>query len=153
MFSQTLEYALRACLELARRENEGPTRVADIVLALDVPRNYLSKILHTMAREGLLDSTRGPSGGFELARPADAFPLADIVRLFEPEMLNEESRCVLGRMRCSDRDPCAAHWRWKEVAQKLQTFFRKTTLGELARSGQEAPTPFLAAEGDEAKGP
>lgn len=140
MFSQTLEYALRACLELARRSDEGPVRVDDISEALNVPRNYLSKVLHTLGREGLLTSTRGPLGGFELATSPDEIPLADIARHFQPELLNEEGRCVLGRMRCDDRDPCAAHWRWKEVAAKLQVFFRQTTLADLATSRQETPT-------------
>ncbi len=140
MFSQTLEYALRACVELARHPDRGPVRVDDVAERLDVPRNYLSKTLHTLGREGLLTSTRGPRGGFELARPPEEINLSEIALLFQPELLNEEGRCVLGRMRCSDRDPCAAHWRWKEVAAKLQAFFRKTTLADLAASPQEDPT-------------
>ncbi|HSH75920.1 MAG TPA: Rrf2 family transcriptional regulator, partial [Longimicrobiales bacterium] len=70
ILSQTAVYALKATLRLAEQEPGGRMRVDDIAAELDVPRNYLSKILHTLAREGLLSSSRGPGGGFELARPA-----------------------------------------------------------------------------------
>jgi len=139
MLSQTAEYALRACLELARRGDAEPVRVDDIARTLDVPRNYLSKILHELGRAGLLDSTRGPRGGFQLASPPEKITLARIVGHFDPEFLSEEGRCILGRMRCSDRDPCAAHHSWKDVAVKMQAFFRGTTLADLATS--PAPEP------------
>ena len=60
MLSRTAEYALRAVLFLADRGE--PTNVELIAERLDVPRNYLSKILHRLAREGVLSSTRGQGG-------------------------------------------------------------------------------------------
>ena len=57
ILSQTAEHALRAVLYLAQREDEL-VRVGDIAEALSIPRNYLSKILHLLAREGVLASTR-----------------------------------------------------------------------------------------------
>lgn len=131
MISQTSEYALRACLELARRYAEGPVRVDDIAGALDVPRNYLSKILHALGRDGVVLSTRGPGGGFELGASPDELALSRVLEIFEPDLLGEEGRCVLGRIRCSDRNPCAAHERWKDVAVRTTTFFRSTTLADL----------------------
>ncbi|HZD03887.1 MAG TPA: RrF2 family transcriptional regulator [Longimicrobiales bacterium] len=137
MLSQTAEYALRAVLHLAREGGRGPVRVDDIAAALDVPRNYLSKILHVLARAGILESTRGPHGGFELAHPAGDLTLADVVEEFDP--LKESASCLLGRRRCDDRTPCSAHARWKEVAETVRSFFRETTVAELAGiPGQEA---------------
>jgi len=141
MLSQTAEYALRAALHLARHHEDAPIRVDDVARDLDVPRNYLSKILHELGKEGVLESTRGPKGGFRLAVPPEEILLARIVGRFDPEFLREEGRCILGRLRCSDRDPCAAHHRWKGVAVALRGFFRETTLGELA-------TPADASAGD-----
>lgn len=149
MLSQTAEYALRACLHLAHQAEEHPVRVDDIAKTLDVPRNYLSKILHELGRDGILDSTRGPRGGFQLALPPEEISLAMIVGHFDPEFLSEEGRCILGRMRCSDRDPCAAHTRWKDVAVRMRAFFHDTSLAELAvPSGEET----LAAVSGEEKG-
>lgn len=130
MLSQTAEYALRAVLHLARVGERGPVRVDDIARALDVPRNYLSKILHVLARAGVLESTRGPHGGFELAHPAADLTLADVVEEFD--RLQERGACLLGGTRCNERDPCAAHDRWREVAGTVRRFFRDTTVAELA---------------------
>lgn len=149
MLSRTAEYALRACLHLARHGGDGPVRADAVAETLDVPRNYLSKILHALGREGILDSTRGPRGGFELARPAEELTLARIVGHFDPAYLDEEGRCILGKMRCSDRDPCAAHHRWKEVAVRMRAFFRDTTLSDLATpAGQTAGAAAGAADVD-----
>src|SRR6188768_3085965 len=66
MLSQTIEYALRASLHIAR-SHPNSVRVTEIADATDAPRNYLAKILGQLARAGLLESTRGPTGGFRFS--------------------------------------------------------------------------------------
>jgi Rrf2 family protein len=130
MLSRTGEYALRAVLHLAQHVDEGPTRADDIAQSLSVPRNYLSKILHELGRAGVLTSSRGPRGGFVLARPSEELTLEDIVGHFDP--LDDRRRCVLGREGgCNDDAPCAAHVRWSELSQSVVSFFRKTTVAQL----------------------
>ena len=65
--NSTAQNALQAVLHLAELGGSVPVRVGDIATALGVPRNYLSKTMHILAREGILVSTRGPRGGFALA--------------------------------------------------------------------------------------
>jgi Rrf2 family protein len=132
MLSQTAQYALRAMVHLAREDGTGEMLQAEqIARALDVPRNYLSKILHALARQKLLDSTRGPRGGFSLSAPPEKIPLARIIEVFDPQLLAEDRRCLLGREVCSDSDPCAAHAHWKQVSASVREFFGGTTLGDL----------------------
>lgn len=133
--SKTSQYALRAVLYLARHADNGRVRVTDIADDLDVPQNYLSKILHTLGRTDLIDSERGPHGGFRLARPAEEIALIEVIGAFD-EMTPDE-RCLLGRRRCLDRDPCAAHERWKEVSEQVYGFFEETKLTDLL--GKDAP--------------
>jgi Rrf2 family protein len=97
--------------------------------AIDVPRNYLSKILHELTRSGILKSTRGKNGGFKLAVPPEELPLLRIVQLFD--QMGERSRCLLGRPECSDVDPCPVHHRWKETAVQIAAFFRETTVADV----------------------
>lgn len=130
ILSQTAVYALRATLCLAGTEPEERLRVDDIAARLDVPRNYLSKILHVLAREGVLESTRGPHGGFALARPAAELTLAEVVEPFD--QLPEGSGCLLGRPECTDADPCAAHARWKGISRAVKDFFRQTSIADLS---------------------
>ncbi len=141
MLSQTGEYALRAVLHLARAGREGPLKIDQIASALGIPRNYLAKILHQLSRDGLLESSRGPTGGFRLAIPPDRLTLDRIVAPFDP--IGSEPSCLLGRERCSDDHPCEAHARWRAIASSVGRFFRETTVGELlngfeASGGREA---------------
>ncbi len=138
ILSQTAVYAVKAALFLARHDGPELARVDDIAGALDVPRNYLSKILHAMARAGLLESTRGPRGGFRLANAAEQVKLAEIVDLFDDVLAG--SRCLLGRAECTDANPCAAHERWQATAAQVRRFFKETTLADLAQSGATTMT-------------
>lgn len=131
ILSQTATYALRAALCLAEAESKGPMRVDDIAERLDVPRNYLSKILHALARSGVLSSTRGPGGGFRLADAPEETTLAAIVEQFDD--LPGVSGCLLGRDECSDEDPCAAHDSWKGVSASVRRFFLETSVADLSK--------------------
>ena len=133
--SQTAEYALRAVLHIAERDDAAAIPVGDIAESLSVPRNYLSKILHQLARAGVLTSTRGPRGGFRLRDRPERVTLADIVNPLDP--IADERRCLLGRPECSNVSPCAAHGRWTVVADGMRAFFFETTLADLSERTDE----------------
>jgi len=133
ILSQTAVYALKAVMYLAEAQKDTPVRVDDIAEALSVPRNYLSKILHVLGRAGLLESTRGPHGGFCLAGPAEDVLLTDVISHFDD--VSETTGCLLGRERCSDSDPCAAHARWKDVSTAVRGFLSETSIEDLAHHG------------------
>lgn len=142
MLSQTAEYALRAVLHIAEFGTDRPVAVGDIAQALDVPRNYLSKTLHQLSRAGVVTSTFGPGGGFQLGAPPDAMTLDTIIAPFDTAA---ERHCLLGRARCRDSDPCAAHERWKLIADQIQRFFAATTVADLLRGGTQNLLPSRAA--------
>jgi Rrf2 family iron-sulfur cluster assembly transcriptional regulator len=122
---------------LAEVDGEALLRVDDIAAELDVPRNYLSKILHMLAREGVLESTRGPGGGFRLAAPPEQVHLTDVVRHFDE--VPDAASCLLGRDECLDSDPCAAHARWRNVGAAVQSFLSETRLSDLMAEGSASP--------------
>jgi Rrf2 family protein len=130
VLSQTAQYALRAVLHIAEHGADRPVPVGDIAQALDVPRNYLSKTLHQLARSGVVASTFGPGGGFRLARPASELTLDAVVAPFDSA---GERHCLLGRAQCADSDPCPAHERWKAISIQIHDFFARTTVAHLAR--------------------
>ena len=132
ILSQTAVYALKAILCLAEEQPERRLRVDDIASRLGVPRNYLSKIMHALARDGVLTSSRGPGGGFSLARPAIDVSLSDVVEPFGGASF--ESGCLLGRPECNDANPCAAHERWKGVVTSVRSFMDDTSIADLAMS-------------------
>lgn len=146
ILSQTAVYALRAAMYLAEAPPDRPVRVDDIARALDVPRNYLSKILNVMAHAGMVTSTRGRLGGFRMGHAPDALALADVIAPFDH--LAGASWCLLGGERCSDATPCAAHARWKGVSATVRDFLDGTTVADLTRGGDAGgrvrplPTPL-----------
>lgn len=147
MISKTAEYALRALLHLAREDARGPLRASQIADSLGVPANYLSKILHGLARDGILISERGPRGGFRLARAANELPLAEVLGPFDPHTTRRS--CLLGRPECSDETACPVHDRWKEVSEPVARFFQDTTVGDLL-GGALPRLPSLGKEGSDA---
>lgn len=125
--TSTVQQAISAVLCIASARGE-PMQASTIADATGAPRNYLSKILHSLARAGVLNSERGPRGGFRLAGPADQLTLADIAEPFERP---GQRRCLLGRPTCGDANPCAAHRRWSKVAASLENYFQTTTIARL----------------------
>lgn len=95
-----------------------------------VPANYRGKILNQLTRAGLLESTRGRTGGFRLSRPAARIKLFDVVAPFEPPAA--AGKCVLGRARCSNAAPCGAHERWRQLSTAREDFLKGTTVEDVA---------------------
>lgn len=142
--NSTAQTALSAVLYIAEHGADTPIRVDDIADALGAPRNYLSKTLHVLAREGILRSSRGPGGGFQLVDPPQVLTLARVVAPFEP---TDDRRCLVGRPLCGDANPCQAHHRWSTVATQVESFFTETTIADLfvtpvqlTRAPSTAPT-------------
>lgn len=78
--SAKVDYAVRACCELAAHASEEPLPAADIAAAQGIPAKYLKNILAELRAAGIVHTQRGREGGVTLARPADTVPLADIIR-------------------------------------------------------------------------
>ena len=136
MLSKTQEYALRAAVFLGRSYGQGPIRTSELAKDSGIPRNYLSKILHQMARQGIVLSERGRRGGVALSREPGSITLDQVIAPFQP--VNEPNRCVLGRPECSDEFPCGAHERWKKIKQQTEVFFGTTTIADVMA---ETPLP------------
>jgi Rrf2 family protein len=129
MLSQTAEYALRALLYLARAARHQTVPAEVIAEALGAPRNYLSKTLNTLAKRGIVSSTRGPTGGFRLAVAPEDLTLAEVVRAFDEP--RSRAVCLLGGRPCDDRRPCTVHFRWKTVAADMWSPLDRTTIATL----------------------
>lgn len=138
MLSRTGGYAIHATLHIAARS--GPDRAvpaATVADALDIPANYLAKILNTLAREGILTSERGRTGGFRLARPPAEISLLDVVRHFDD--LGETRQCLLRSRACSEVRSCPAHKEWKEASEPAFRFFEEHTVADLMTSYTRSP--------------
>ena len=142
MLSITSQYALRALAHLARQVNT-PVLGRDLAQSVEIPANYLSKVLLTLRNAGLVNTTRGSGGGYRLSKPASEIHLIDVVELFE-EISRTQPSCFLGHLRkCSDSTPCSAHSTWRGVQVAYLNFLVSTPLSAIA--GQ--PQGFWSSSG------
>lgn len=133
MLSQTGRYALKALDYLAAHGGGEYVLVKDISGSLDIPQQYLSKILHSLTREGLLKSQRGRTGGFKLSRPPGEITLYEVI---DPlDHLSRLGACIMDDVPCSMQGSCALHDMWGEVRGKYLDFLKTTTLDKLNTGG------------------
>ncbi|CAG1771556.1 Putative HTH-type transcriptional regulator [uncultured bacterium] len=131
MFSQTCEYAIRAMIEIAKRPRDEFVLARDLSEKLQIPHQYLSKILQQLVRVRVLESTRGRLGGFKLTRKPSELLLLEIVSPFEDIQKTEE--CILGEAKCSDATACPLHEFWKSVRGQYQQELTTRTLEDFAK--------------------
>lgn len=129
MFSQTVEYALRAVVHLAYRAPESCT-TALIAEATRVPKDYLSKILQELARGGIVRTQRGVGGGVSLAREPESLTILDVVIAVEPESVRRITTCPLG-LKTHGVRLCPLHKRLDNAIAMVEKAFRDTTLAEV----------------------
>jgi len=143
MLNQSAEYAVRVAVRLAKLEPGVWAQANDLATDVDVPANYLSKLLHQLAAAGVLESRRGRGGGFRLGRAADALTLAEVVKPFDPPA--RYRGCLLGGGRCNAAAACEAHEAWKPIADRVLAFLHETTVAQMA--GREVPRPRTGSRG------
>lgn len=127
MISQTAEYALRAVVALASHPDEAlvTQRLADLT---KVPAGYLSKVLQSLRRSGLVDSQRGLGGGFTLTRSPAEITVFDVVEAVDP--LQRIRMCPLGLAAHGVR-LCPLHKRLDDAMKMVEDAFRASSLAEL----------------------
>lgn len=94
MLSQRTRYTIRALLHLADRYGEGPVQLSEIADRQNIPAKFLTVMLSSMRRAGLVETMRGREGGYWLAKPPDQVSYGEIVRL---------TRGSLGLLPCASR--------------------------------------------------
>ena len=129
-FSPSSQQALRALIHLARENSDQPVLVRDIALAEAIPHPYLCKLLHRLRNRGIVKSTRGPGGGYTLARPAECIVLTDVVETFEGTQTLDK-QCILGLDECNEANPCALHERWRSFREEFEAHIGSMTLHDV----------------------
>jgi len=123
----------------ARRTPDQPVFLAipikDIHAKEGLPQHFLAKIMQSLAKSGVLQSQKGPKGGFALAHPPGEITLYDIVEALDD--LSNYNHCAVGLAECNDAVPCPLHNMWVGVRTAVLDYFRRTTLVDLATAVEE----------------
>jgi Rrf2 family protein len=139
LISQRVEYALRAVAHLASVAPTGQTtdQIAKVTL---VPRAYLSKVLQSLVRGGLVTSQRGIGGGMTLAKRASELTILEVVNAVDP--IQRIRTCPLGLAEHGVR-LCALHRRLDNALASVESAFESTNLAEVLRESSHS-TPLCA---------
>src|SRR5690349_2320002 len=127
VFSQTVEYALRAVVHLASKSPEAQT-TDQIAAVTRVPRAYLSKVIQALVRSRIVESHRGIGGGVTLSRPPDELTILDVVNAVEP--IQRIRTCPLG-LAAHGIKLCPLHRRLDNALATVEQAFAATTLAEV----------------------
>ncbi|MFP3873878.1 MAG: Fe-S cluster assembly transcriptional regulator IscR [Thiohalophilus sp.] len=121
-------YAVTAMLDLALHYKEGPITLADISQRQGISLSYLEQLFSKLRKNGLVDSTRGPGGGYRLSRDAHEVAVADVITAVDEKV--ETTRCG-GLSNCQDDQQCLTHDLWTDLSYQIHDFLKGISLGQL----------------------
>ena len=121
-------FAVTAMLDLALRGEAGPVALAGVAERQQISLSYLEQLFGKLRRHRLVDSVRGPGGGYCMARPMQQITVADIVRAVDESF--DATQCG-GRENCKDDNRCMTHELWSTLNAKMYEYLTSVTLFEL----------------------
>lgn len=122
-------YAVTAMLDLAVHMDAGPICLADISRRQEISLSYLEQLFARLRRARLVESVRGPGGGYLLALPPGAISVARVIDAVDESV--DATRCG-GLSDCQQGDTCLTHHLWSELSEQIHGFLDGITLEQLA---------------------
>ena len=125
---------MTAMMDLALRGEDGPVALASISERQKISLSYLEQLFGKLRRHKLVDSVRGPGGGYCIARPLNEVPVADIIRAVDEQL--DATQCG-GRENCHDDHRCMTHDLWSTLNAKMFEYLASVTLAELVEQQRQ----------------
>lgn len=126
-------YAVTAMLDLAFHHGEGPIALAEIAERQDISLSYLEQLFSRLRRRSLVNSVRGPGGGYVLGRDADKINVAEVITAVDEKV--DTTRCG-GDYNCQNNERCLTHDLWHDLSDQIYLYLNRISLDDLmARRG------------------
>ena len=126
-------FAVTAMMDLALRGGAGPVTLAEISARQGISLSYLEQLFGKLRRHELVNSVRGPGGGYRLAKPTAEIAVADIILAVDEPI--DATQCG-GKENCQDDHKCLTHDLWANLNTHIFNYLRSVTLAELVRNHQ-----------------
>ena len=126
-------YAVTAMLDLALHYDKGAITLADIARRQGISLSYLEQLFAKLRRSGLVDSVRGPGGGYNLATEPAKISVAEIIVAINENI--DATRCG-GEKNCHGDETCLTHQLWEDLSTRIHEFLSGITLGDLVNKPQ-----------------
>jgi Rrf2 family transcriptional regulator, iron-sulfur cluster assembly transcription factor len=121
-------FAVTAMIDLGMRHERGPITLAGISERQRISLSYLEQLFGRLRRQGIVDSVRGPGGGYTLAKPLAEISVAAIIRAVDEPI--DATQCG-GLGNCHDDRECMTHDLWTSLNNRIYDYLDSVTLGEL----------------------
>lgn len=136
-------YAVTAMLDLALHYDDGPTTLADISRRQSISLSYLEQLFSRLRRRGLVESVRGPGGGYRLSRGAEQISIVSVIKAVDEEV--DATRCG-GLGNCQDSQPCLTHELWTDLSSQIHDFLAGISLAQLVERTHGDAVASLAVD-------
>lgn len=121
-------YAVTAMLDVALHSQKGPVPLADISERQEISLSYLEQLFSRLRKEKLVESVRGPGGGYKLGRDATDIAVGEVIRAVDESV--DATRCQ-GQSDCQGGERCLTHSLWQDLSERIALFLNGISLGEL----------------------
>jgi Rrf2 family protein len=131
MFSKACEYGIKATIHISHQSQQGErVSLKAVAKAIDSPVAFTAKILQSLANNNIINSSKGPTGGYEIPKnKQDQITLYHIVEAIDGDKIY--NGCGLGLAQCNEQKPCPMHFKFKAIRDDLKTMLKSTTVYEL----------------------
>lgn len=129
------DYGIRALIHMAKKKAGTKFPAADIASSQGIPEEYLYKIFQKLIKGGLIKATRGPRGGFTLAKDPRKVSIGQVIEILQsPVTVN---RCFLEQKKCDQASRCKLKNEWSRIQHDIEKMLDEMTLADLASQSQE----------------
>ena len=137
------KYGVRAVFEIARHYGKGPITIKEIVERQGISISYLEQILYRLGKAGLVESVRGPAGGYLLARKPSDLTIGDIIRTLEGPIALSHCLEPGEAGECYQAEDCVARMVWTKVGAKIEEALDSITFNDLLHQNQKKEPTVL----------
>ncbi len=141
-------FAVTAMIDLALQQEAGPVTLSGISVRQKISLSYLEQLFAKLRRHELVESTRGPGGGYQINRPLHDLSVADVILAVDEPL--DATQCG-GKENCLDEGPCMTHNLWARLNDQMLKFLESVTLKNLVDEQRnkrcaESPTSLAILE-------
>ena len=127
-------FAVTAMMDLAMHHGDGPVTLAEISGRQKISLSYLEQLFGKLRRSGLVESVRGPGGGYRLARAPETVSVADVIVAVDEPI--DATQCG-GRENCRDDRRCMTHELWSSLNEHILDYLQSVSLADLVAQQQQ----------------
>jgi len=126
-------YAVTAMLDIALHNGQGPVSLADISQRQAISLSYLEQLFAKLRKNSLVNSVRGPGGGYELERESEAIYVAEIIDAVNESV--DTTKCR-GAGDCQGGEICLTHHLWEDLSDQIHSFLQSISLADLVTKNE-----------------